>query len=95
MIIILLGPPGAGKGTQSNLIANKYNFFHFSTGNILRDQVEKKTEIGKEIEARLQTAVSSWFEYSIISVHKLEDFIVPRLLSSIAYVKSLFNDKYI
>ena len=51
MIIILLGPPGAGKGTQSNLIANKYNFFHFSTGNILRDQVEKKTEIGKEIEA--------------------------------------------
>ena len=50
MIIVLLGPPGSGKGTQAELICKKFCFFHFSTGNILRNEVKKKTKIGKEIE---------------------------------------------
>ena len=50
MIIVLLGPPGSGKGTQAELICKKFGFFHFSTGNILRNKVKKKTKIGKEIE---------------------------------------------
>lgn len=50
MIIILLGPPGSGKGTQAELVCKKFGFFHFSTGNILRNEVKKKTKIGKEIE---------------------------------------------
>ena len=50
MIIVLLGPPGSGKGTQAELICKKFGFFHFSTGNILRNEVKKKTKIGKEIE---------------------------------------------
>jgi len=50
MIIVLLGPPGSGKGTQAELICKKFSFFHFSTGNILRNEVKKKTKIGKEIE---------------------------------------------
>ena len=50
MIIVLLGPPGSGKGTQAALICKKFGFFHFSTGNILRKEVKKKTKIGKEIE---------------------------------------------
>ena len=50
MIIVLLGPPGSGKGTQAALICKKFGFFHFSTGNILRKKVKKKTKIGKEIE---------------------------------------------
>ena len=50
MIVVLLGPPGAGKGTQANIICKSKELFHFSTGNILRDEVEKKSEIGQKIE---------------------------------------------
>ncbi|PPR35101.1 MAG: adenylate kinase [Alphaproteobacteria bacterium MarineAlpha6_Bin3] len=50
MIIILLGPPGAGKGTQAKMICKKKKLFHFSTGEILRNEVEKKTKIGEKID---------------------------------------------
>ena len=49
MNLIIFGPPGAGKGTQSNFISNKYNLFQLSTGEILRDQIKKKTELGIKI----------------------------------------------
>jgi adenylate kinase len=48
--IILFGPPGAGKGTQAQFIVKKHNYFQLSTGNLLRDQVKLKTELGSEIE---------------------------------------------
>ena len=50
MFIVLLGPPGSGKGTQAELLCKKFNLFHFSTGNILRNEVSNKTKFGKEIE---------------------------------------------
>ena len=50
MNLILLGPPGAGKGTQSQFIANKFNLYQLSTGDLLRNEIKKKTEIGKKIE---------------------------------------------
>ena len=46
MIIILLGPPGAGKGTQASFIKNQFNLVHISTGDILRDAVKNKTDLG-------------------------------------------------
>ena len=39
MILIFFGPPGAGKGTQANLIANHFNIPHLSTGDILRNRL--------------------------------------------------------
>jgi adenylate kinase len=48
--LILFGPPGAGKGTQAHFIVKKYNYFQLSTGDLLRNEIKKKTTIGKEIE---------------------------------------------
>lgn len=46
--IVLLGPPGSGKGTQANFIKDKYNIPHISTGEILREMYNKGTDLGKK-----------------------------------------------
>ncbi|KYH35199.1 adenylate kinase [Clostridium tepidiprofundi DSM 19306] len=48
MKIILLGPPGAGKGTQAKSISRKYSIPHISTGDIFRQNISLSTELGKE-----------------------------------------------
>lgn len=47
MRIILMGPPGAGKGTQADLIKNAYNIPHISTGYMFREAAKNQTELGK------------------------------------------------
>ena len=51
MIFIFFGPPGAGKGTQSNLLINKYNLIHLSTGDILRSEIAERTKLGLEAKS--------------------------------------------
>lgn len=46
--MILIGPPGAGKGTQAPNIVNKYNVCHLATGDMLRSEVGKKSDLGVE-----------------------------------------------
>ncbi len=45
--IVIFGGPGSGKGTQSAKIAEKYGLFHISTGDVLRDHIARRTDIGK------------------------------------------------
>jgi adenylate kinase len=51
---LIFGPPGAGKGTQSTLIAKKYNFRHISTGQLLRNEIKKNSETGKIASALIE-----------------------------------------
>ena len=49
--IVLFGPPGSGKGTQACKIIEKYKLVHISTGDLLRQEVEEQTELGKQAKA--------------------------------------------
>ena len=49
MNVIIFGPPGAGKGTQSEFIVKKFNLFKLSTGDLLREEIKKKSPLGIKI----------------------------------------------
>ena len=51
MNIVIFGPPGAGKGTQSNLVVKKFNLFQLSTGELLRKEIKDNTELGNRISS--------------------------------------------
>lgn len=54
MRLILLGPPGAGKGTQAQNIKDALNIVHISTGDIFRKNIKEETELGKEVKGYLE-----------------------------------------
>jgi adenylate kinase len=49
MNLVIFGPPGAGKGTQSKFIVQKYNLYQLSTGELLRNEIKNKTQLGTDI----------------------------------------------
>lgn len=51
MKLVILGPPGAGKGTQAEYIVEKYNIPHISTGDIFRENIKNNTELGKKAKS--------------------------------------------
>ena len=57
MKIILLGPPGAGKGTQAESICGNYGIPHISTGNMLREAVEAGTKLGLEAKSLMDAGI--------------------------------------
>jgi len=71
--LILFGPPGAGKGTQAKFLVEKLNSFQVSTGDILRDEIKKDTEIGKKIIINMNDG------------KLVEDEIVNKLLEKIIF----------
>lgn len=46
MKLLIMGPPGAGKGTQAKILAKKFNLVHLSTGDILRKEIDKSSKVG-------------------------------------------------
>ena len=73
MNIILFGPPGAGKGTQSKYLVDKLKNFQVSTGDILREEIKKNTAIGRQISSNMN-------EGKFVS-----DEIVNKLIEKIIY----------
>lgn len=51
MKLVILGPPGAGKGTQAEYIVERYNIPHISTGDIFRENIKNNTELGKKAKS--------------------------------------------
>ena len=48
--LVLIGPPGSGKGTQAELLREKNGFVHYSTGEVFRDHIARKTPVGLDVE---------------------------------------------
>ena len=53
--IIFIAPPAAGKGTQAKLVSEEYNIPHISTGDLLRDEAAKDTELGRKIKSDMES----------------------------------------
>ena len=79
MNIIIFGPPGAGKGTQAKFLVIKYNSFQISTGDILREEIKKDSEIGKKIINNMNDGKF------------VDDEIVNKLLEKIVFDKNKKN----
>ena len=86
MNIILLGPPGAGKGTQANIIAKDFNLHKISTGDLLREEIHNETEIGKNIKTIIDKG-------NFVSDQIINTLIV-RILSNKSFFNRLIFDGY-
>ena len=72
MNIIIFGPPGAGKGTQSEFIVKKYNLFKLSTGDLLRNEINKKSPLG----IKIISIVNSGSLVSDVTINSLIEHVV-------------------
>ena len=101
MNIILFGPPGAGKGTQSKYLVNKLKNFQVSTGDILREEIKKNSDIGQQIISNMNEGkfvsdeiVNSLIENLIYDPQKKDKLIFdgyPRSLSQAKYLDLLLD----
>jgi len=68
--LVLFGPPGAGKGTQSTLLIQKYGLIHLSTGDILRGEIESNTPLGIEAKKLMDKGMLVGDDVVIAMIHK-------------------------
>ena len=101
MNIVIFGPPGAGKGTQSKFIVKKFNLFQLSTGELLRKEIINKTQLGLNISSTMNSGnlvsdkiVSDLIE-TYISNKDFNDRLIfdgyPRNISQAENLNSLLN----
>ena len=82
MNIVIFGPPGAGKGTQSNLIVKKYKLYQLSTGELLRNEIKDNTLLGQKISSIINSGnlVSDEIVGNIIEKYVSKDKFKNRLI---------------
>jgi len=94
--IILFGPPGAGKGTQSKYLVHKLNNFQVSTGDILREEIKKKSEVGQQITNNMNEGKFVSDEIVNALIKKLiDDPLYKDKLIFDGYPRSLSQAKYL
>ena len=86
MNIIIFGPPGAGKGTQSDIIVSKYQLFKISTGDLLRNEIKKGTLLGKKIEEIVNSG-------TFVSDNIIND-LIEKVVSDKKYKDKIIFDGY-
>ena len=86
MNVILFGPPGAGKGTQSDFITKSFNLHKVSTGDLLRNEVYKKTDIGNKIKSIMDKGI-------FVSNEIIND-LIEKVLSIKKFYNRLIFDGY-
>ena len=96
MNIILFGPPGAGKGTQAKYLVKKLNGYQISTGDILREEIKKDTDIGKKIISNMNEGkfvsdeiVNNLLKNHIFDPNKKEKLIFDGYPRSLSQAKNL------
>ena len=101
--ILFFGPPGAGKGTQSKLLAKDFNLSHLSTGDILRSKIQKQDELGLKVKNILASGklVSDEILNAIVSEkinETISGFILdgyPRTVDQLFFLEEFFSTKKI
>ena len=86
MNIVIFGPPGAGKGTQSNLIVEKFKLYQLSTGELLRKEIKNSTNLGKQISSIINDG-------NLVS-DKIVGDLIEKYLSNKIYKDRLIFDGY-
>ena len=86
MNIVIFGPPGAGKGTQSNFIVEKFNLYQLSTGELLRKEIKDGTSLGTQIESIINDG-------NLVS-DKIVSDLIEKYISNEAYKNRLIFDGY-
>ena len=86
MNIVIFGPPGAGKGTQSKFIVNKFNLYQLSTGDLLRKEIRKKTELGSKISSIMNSG-------ELVS-DKIVGDLIEKFVSQDEYKNKIIFDGY-
>ena len=86
MNIVIFGPPGAGKGTQSNFIVEKYKLHQLSTGELLRKEIKDKSNLGLQIESIINSG-------NLVSDNIVSD-LIEKYISDQTYKNRLIFDGY-
>ena len=86
MNLIIFGPPGAGKGTQSNFIVQKFQLHQLSTGELLRKEIKDKTTLGKQIASIINSG-------NLVSDNIVSD-LIENYISDKIYKSRLIFDGY-
>ena len=86
MNIVIFGPPGAGKGTQSKFIVKKYNIHQLSTGDLLRDEIKNGTELGSKISSIMNSG-------ELVSNEIVGD-LIEKFISNENYKNKIIFDGY-
>ena len=104
-VIFVVGPPGVGKNTQCDKLKEKYNFIHFSTGDLLREEIKRNTEDGKLIKSLMTEGkyvpvkiTCNLIKKAMDSYGKDKIFLIdgyPRNQDNIDGWKEIFGNNYI